>query len=79
MGFLKQRLDVPYVKIDNKLKKSNWDDAIKIICDKIKNLEPDEIGGHIGDMINLESALGFKKLFTSLGLENLEFREKIFI
>ncbi len=77
-GLLKQRLDVPYVKIDNKLKKSNWDDAIKIICDKIKNLEPDEIGGHIGDMINLESALGFKKLFTSLGLENLEFREKNF-
>ena len=30
-------------------------------------------------MINLESALGFKKLFTSLGLENLEFRKKFYI
>ena len=77
-GLLKQRLDVPYIKINNKLQKSNWDDAIKILCEKIKSIKPDEIGGHVGDMINLESALGFKKLLKSLGTENIEFREKKF-
>ena len=77
-GLLKQRLDVPYIKINNKLQKSSWDDAIKIICEKIKSIKPDEIGGHVGDMINLESALGFKKLLKSLGTENIEFREKKF-
>ena len=30
-GFLKQRLDVPYIKKDNKLQKSTWDEAINIV------------------------------------------------
>ena len=30
---------------------------------QIKNIKPHEIGGHVGDMVSLESALGFKKLF----------------
>ena len=75
-GLLKQRLDVPYIKKDNKLKKSSWDEAIELILNKIKSIQPDEIGGHIGDMINLENALAFKKLFKVLNSNNLEFREK---
>ena len=77
-GLLKQRLDVPYIKKDNKLQKSNWDDAIKLILSKIKTTRPDEIAGHIGDMINLENALAFKKLFKYLNCNNIEFREKKF-
>ena len=65
-GLLKQRLDIPYIKKDNKLKKSSWDEAIELILNKIKSIEPGEIGGHIGDMINLENALAFKKLFKVL-------------
>ena len=37
-----------------------------LLINKIKSVSPDEIGGHIGDMVNLENALGFKKLFKSL-------------
>ena len=77
-GLMKQRLDVPYIKKNNKLVKSNWEEAIKIICDKINNIDPSEIGGHVGDMVNLENALGFKKLFEILKSDNLEFREKKF-
>ena len=75
-GLLKQRLDVPYIKKDNKLIKSNWDDAISLLVEKIKNLNPTEIAGHIGDMVNLENALSFKKLFSVLKSPNLEFRER---
>ena len=75
-GLLKQRLDIPYVKKDNKLQKSTWDEAIDIISNKIKSLQSEEIGGHIGDMVNLESALAFKKFFNVLKSSNLEFREK---
>ncbi len=79
-GLLKQRLDVPYIKKDNKLKKSSWDEAISLLVNKIKSVKPDEIGGHIGDMVNLENALSFKKFFEILKSTNLEFRErKIFI
>ncbi len=75
-GLLKQRLDVPYVKKDNKLQKSTWDEAIGLIFKQIQNLEPEQIGGHIGDMVSLENALSFKKFFEVLKSKNLEFREK---
>ncbi len=77
-GLLKQRLDVPYIKKDNRLQKSSWDETIELILNKIKSTQPNEIGGHIGDMINLENALAFKKLFKVLNSNNLEFREKKF-
>ena len=77
-GLLKQRLDVPYIKKNNKLQKSSWDEAINLLVDKIRSVQPNEIAGHIGDMINMENALSFKKFFKSLKSENLEFREKNF-
>ena len=77
-GLLKQRLDVPYIKKGNKLQKSNWDEAIDIIIKKIKEIKPNEIAGHVGDMVNLENSFAFKKLFNNLKSDNLEFREKKF-
>ncbi len=77
-GLLKQRLDVPYIKKNNKFQKASWDEAIKVILSKIKEIKPEEIAGHVGDMINLENALAFKKLFKFLKSDNLEFREKKF-
>ena len=65
-GLLKQRLDVPYIKKNNKLQKSSWDEVITVFAEKLKTISPNEIGGHIGDMVNLENALGFKKLFSIL-------------
>ena len=77
-GLLKQRLDSPYIKKENRLQKSTWDEAIDLILNKIKATNADEIGGHIGDMVNLENALAFKKFFKVLNSYNLEFREKKF-
>ena len=77
-GLLKQRIDAPYIKKDNRLQKSNWDEAIELILTKIKAINPNEIGGHIGDMVNLENALAFKKFFKFLNSSNIEFREKKF-
>jgi NADH-quinone oxidoreductase subunit G len=77
-GLLKQRLDVPYIKKENKLQKSNWDEALDLLIKKIKEVQPNEIAGHIGDMINMENALAFKKLFNLIKSNNLEFREKKF-
>ena len=77
-GLLKQRLDSPYIKKENRLQKSTWDEAIELIINKIKATNADEIGGHIGDMVNLENALAFKKFFKVLNSNNLEFREKKF-
>ncbi len=77
-GLLKQRLDVPYVKKNNKLHKSTWNEAISLLVEKLKIINPNEIGGHIGDMVNLENALSFKKFFSIIKSDNLEFRERNF-
>jgi len=77
-GLQKQRLDVPYVKRENKLQKSNWDEAIDLVVSKIQSIQPEEIAGHIGDTVNMENALAFKKLFKILKSNNLDFREKKF-
>ncbi len=77
-GLLKQRLEVPYIKKNNKLERSTWDEAISLIVDKIRLVNPNEIAGHIGDMVNLENALSFKKFFSILKSNNLEFREREF-
>jgi NADH-quinone oxidoreductase subunit G len=77
-GLLKQRLDVPYIKKKNKLQKSSWDEVINHLVDKIKTTKPEEIAGHVGDMVNMENALAFKKLFKAFKSNNLEFREKKF-
>ena len=77
-GLSKQRLDVPYIKKENKLQKSSWDETINLLVEKIQSFKPEEIAGHIGDMVNMETALGFKKLFKIFKSKNIEFREKNF-
>ena len=34
-GLLKQRLDTPYIKKDNKFHKTSWDDAISFLVKKL--------------------------------------------
>ena len=77
-GLLKQRLDSPYIKQNNKLVKSNWDEAIEIIIKKFNETENSQIAGHLGDIVSLETTLAFKKFFELLGSKNIEFREKKF-
>ena len=77
-GLLKQRLDTPYVKKDNKLVKSSWDEALDVIIKKFNETENSKIAGHLGDLVSLETTLAFKKFFELLGSKNLEFREKKF-
>ena len=77
-GLLKQRLDAPYIKKENKLQKARWDETINLLVEKIQSFKPEEIAGHIGDMVNMETALGFKKLFKIFKSKNIEFREKNF-
>ena len=77
-GLLKQRLDSPYIKENNRLVKSSWDDAINLITSKIQNLEPDQIAGHLGDLVSLENSFAFKNFLETIKSKNIEFRERKF-
>ena len=75
-GLLKQRLDTHYIRKNGKLIKSNWDEAIEIISEKIKKTDPKNIGGHLGDMASIESIFSFREFLKKIGSENYDFREK---
>jgi len=77
-GLLKQRLDTPYIKKNGKLKKSNWDEAAELIASKIKSINSDQIGAHIGDMTSIETIFAFKNFLKNINCNNYDFREKKF-
>ena len=77
-GLLKQRLDTPYIKKNGRLVKSNWDEAIELITNKINSTDPNQIGAHIGDMVSIETIFSFKNLLNKINCTNFDFREKNF-
>jgi len=75
-GLLKQRIDTPYIRENGKLIKSTWSESLKLLIDKFKSFNPNEIAGIIGDLVDLESIYSFKSFFkNSLGSSNLECRQ----
>ena len=75
-GLLKQRIDSPYVKIDDKLVRSGWDEVYDILVKKIKTFTSEEIAGCIGSLVDMETMYCFKELFkNTIGSSNIECRE----
>ena len=62
-GLSNQRLDVPYIKYNNKFEKASWDEAYKIIKSKIENTDKDKVCGFVGDLTNMETSFIFKEFF----------------
>jgi len=75
-GLSKQRLDVPYIRVNGKLEKTTWHNALQILVNKIKSFKSEEIAGMTGDLADLEMMFSFKKFFENiLGSKNLECRQ----
>ena len=62
-GLLNQRLDIPYIKYNNKFEKASWDEVFNIIKSKIENSSKDKICGFVGDLVNMETSFIFKEFF----------------
>jgi len=80
-GLLKQRLDTPYIRINGRLQKSTWEKALSVLVSKIKSFKPNEIGGLVGDLADLEMIYTFKLFFEKcIGSKNFECRQnKIYL
>tara|TARA_B100001250_G_scaffold378662_1_gene368673 strand:+ start:1142 stop:3181 length:2040 start_codon:yes stop_codon:yes gene_type:complete len=75
-GLLKQRLDTPYIRENGKLQKTSWDQALKLIINKLKLFQPDELAGMVGDLADLEMIYSFKAFFEKcLNSNNFECRQ----
>ena len=80
-GLLKQRVDTPFIRKNNRLQKTSWDEALKLLTNKLKLFNPDEVAGLVGDLADLEMMYSFKLfLEESIGTKNIECRQdKIYL
>jgi NADH-quinone oxidoreductase subunit G len=74
-GLTKQRLDSPYIKKDGKLVKATWDEAYKVIAEKINELDAKEIAAIAGDLIDVEAMMALRDLWQNIGAKNLDCRQ----
>jgi len=75
-GLLKQRLDTPYIRENGRLQKSSWNEAFKILINKLKTINPNEVAGLVGDLADLEMVYSFKSFFEKcVGSTNFECRQ----
>ena len=65
-GLKNQRLDTPYLKLNNKLKEISWSNAYEILKNKIKNTVPEKIAGVTGDLTNMETMYSVKEFFEKI-------------
>ena len=76
-GLKNQRLDTPYVKINGKFQPSNWKNVYEKITDKIKQTDPENIAGFLGDLTNMETMFSAKEFFEkTLNSKHLESRSE---
>jgi len=62
-GLLNQRLDIPYVRYNNKFDKASWKEVYNIIKSKIKNSNKENICSFVGDLTNMETSFILKEFF----------------
>jgi NADH-quinone oxidoreductase subunit G len=73
-GLKYQRLDKPYVKIEDKLKEVTFDQAFEEIATKLQSLKAEEIAGLTGEVSSAEEIFALKKLLENLGVKNFDCR-----
>jgi len=74
-GLKVQRLDRPYVRIDGKLRPSNWSRAFAAVAGRVKATSPARIGAIVGDLAAVEEMFALKGLMAKLGSPNVDCRQ----
>jgi len=76
-GLLKQRLDTPYIRVNGRLEKTSWNNALRILIKKLRSFKPNEVAGMVGELADLEMIYSFKLFFKKcLETSNVECREE---
>lgn len=69
-GLKYQRLDRPYIRKNGKLVEASWDEALKVIADKIKSIDPKQIAAFAGSFASVEAMFMLKTFLQKLGCNN---------
>ncbi len=63
-GLRRQRLDVPYIRENGRLRRATWGEALQAAAAALKGKK---VAGLIGDLASVEAAYSLKKLIEGLG------------
>ena len=74
-GLRTQRLDRPYVRRNEKLEPASWDEAFRIIAEKLKSLDGSCFAAIAGDLAACEEMFALKSLAEQLGSPNIDCRQ----
>jgi len=76
-GLLANRIDQPHIRKKGKLVECSWEEAFLAISEKTNKTA--NIGGLIGDMVDLETIFSLKNLIQNVsGSSSVDFRQKDF-
>ncbi len=70
-GYYQQRIDIPYIKKNQKLSSSSWEESLKILKNKLKSLKPLAL---VGEHVDLETGYAINKFMSNFGKDNVECR-----
>jgi NADH-quinone oxidoreductase subunit G len=74
-GLRTQRLDRPYVRRNGKLEPTSWDEAFRVIAERLKGLDGKRFAAIAGDLAACEEMFALKLLAERLGSPNLDCRQ----
>ena len=70
-GYYQQRIDTPYIRKNQKLSSSSWEESLKILKNKLKSLKPLAL---VGEHVDLETGYAINKFMSNFGKDNVECR-----
>jgi NADH-quinone oxidoreductase subunit G len=70
-GLRTQRLDRPYIRVNERLRPATWQEAFAAIAAKLKMTDGKRIGAVAGDLAAVEEMFAFKDLLGQYGSTNL--------
>ncbi|MEX2649651.1 MAG: NADH-quinone oxidoreductase subunit NuoG [Alphaproteobacteria bacterium] len=74
-GLRRQRLDVPMVRDDGRLRPATWAEAFERIAGRVRATAPERIGALAGDLVDVESVFALGALLDRLGAPNRDCRQ----
>src|SRR5436190_6217642 len=74
-GLRTQRLDMPYIRENGRLRRASWNEAFEAIAAKVKASTPNRMGAIAGDLATVEEMFALKDLMTRFGSANVDARQ----
>src|SRR5215813_4863444 len=74
-GLRTQRLDRPYVRRNGRLEPASWDEAFRVIAERLKGLDGKGFAAIAGDLSAVEEMFALKLLAEQLGSPNIDCRQ----